>query len=186
MASLRRIPVTWSGLTGLPGLSVFYADMATDAGANLATFFSSVSNRFPNGLSWSTPASGDVISDATGAITGAYTGATVISQTGSGGATAYAAGVGVAITWQTAGIINGRRLKGRTFMCPILASEFQTDGTITAAALTTLGTAAGVLVTADVLKIWHRPTPGGTDGISSAVVGYSIADRVTALRSRRY
>jgi len=186
MSGLRRLPVTWSGLTGLPGVSIFYSDFGVDAGASLAPFFSSISNRFPNGLSWSLPASGDVIEDTTGAVTGAFTSGTTVSQTGSGGAGAYAAGVGIAITWQTDDIFNGRRLKGRTFMCPLLASEFQTDGTVTAACITTLSAAATTLVATDDLRIWHRPSPGGSDGDSGAVVGFSIADRVTALRSRRY
>ena len=71
-------------------------------------------------------------------------------------------------------------------MCPLLASEFQTDGTITAACLNTLQTAANTLVAADVLSIWHRPSPGGSDGNSAPIEGATIADRVTALRSRRY
>lgn len=167
-------------------MSIFYGPFGVDAGASLAAFFSSISNRFPNSLTWSAPTSGDTVEDTTGLITGAWTGGTAVNQTGSGGAGAYAAGVGVAVTWETDKIIGRRRLRGRTFLCPLLASEFQTDGTITAACLTTLNAAATTLVATNDVVIWHRPSSGGSDGDSDPAVGHSIADRVTALRSRRF
>jgi len=186
MATLRRIPVTWTGLTGLPGVSVFYAASAVDAAANIDTFLSAVATRFPNGLTWSCPASGDTIDDTTGHLNGTWTGGTVIVRSGAGGSSGYAAGVGVAVQWLTGGLVNSRRLKGRTFLCPLLASEFQSDGTIAAATMTAITNAANTLATAGVLQIWHRPSPGGSDGVSSVTVGASVPDRVTALRSRRY
>ena len=185
MATLRRVPVVWSGLSGLPGLSVFYTDTADDVTTNLATFFSSVSNRFPNGLSWSCAGSGDLISDVTGQITGLWTGGTPFTQTGSGGATAYAAGTGAFVRWDTSTILSGRRLRGRTFLCPLLASAYQADGSIDNSVLSALQTNANTLVAAAKLRIWHRPDPGFVGGTSAAVTAAVLPDKVTSLKSRR-
>ena len=186
MTNIRRVPVVWTGLSGLPGVSVFYAGDAVDAGAGLDAFFSAIATRFPNGLSWSLATSGDKISMETGELTGVWTGGTPINRSGAGGSSGYAAGVGCAAVWLTNGITNGRRRRGRTFLAPLLASCYQSDGTIESATFGAIQTAAANLVTAGSISVWHRPSPGGSDGSASAVIGSSIPDRVTALRSRRY
>lgn len=185
MVDLRRVPVVWSGLTGLPGLSVFYTFDPDDVTTNLATFFSAISNRFPNGLTWSCAGSGDTIESTTGHLSGSWTGGTPFSQTGSGGATGYAAGVGTFLIWQTPQIIGTRRLKGRTFLVPLLSTEYQSDGSINAATNTTFQTAANTLVGTAKLVVWHRPDPGGSNGLAVTTTAATLPDRVTSLRTRR-
>lgn len=185
MADLRRVEVVWSGAWGLPGVSVFYSADPDDATAGLAAFFSSISNRFPNSLTWSCGTSGDTVDVATGTLTGEWTGGTAINQTGSGGTGAYAAGTGAYVQWGTPLIVGGRRLKGRTFLAPLLASEYQADGSITAACLTTLNTAAATLEALGKIVIWHRPSPGGSNGIAATVTSGNVPDQVTSLKTRR-
>ena len=185
MASLRKVIVTWNGSTGLPGVSVFYSAAADDATANLGTFFTAIKTLFPSSLSWSIPAAGDEISDASGQLVGGWSGGTSASITGSGGAS-YAAGTGSYVQWGTATILSGRRLKGRTFLCPLTTSTYDSDGTITAAANTTINGALTTLVATNKLRIFHRP-PVGTSagGMSDVVTSGVLSDKVTSLKTRR-
>lgn len=185
MATLNRYQIPWTGITALPGLSVFYSTGGSDATANLVTFFNAIKAIFPTGCSWSVLNSGDTIDDATGTITGTWTGVggAVVSSTTAG---SYPAGTGAYVNWQTGAIVNGRRLKGRTFLCPLLTSVFDTNGTITTPNLTLIGGAATTLATVGVMRVWHRPTaPGAGDGSSALITAGTVPDQVTSLRSRR-
>jgi hypothetical protein len=102
--------------------------------------------------------------------------------TGSGAAN-YAAGCGAYVNWLTSGIANGRRVKGRTFMAPLINSAYD-GGTILNANLTTLQTAATALVTAGNTVVWHRPV-NGAGGSSYQPASALVPDQVTSLRTRR-
>jgi hypothetical protein len=185
MATIRRYEVVWSGISALPGLSVFYSDAATAAGADIKAFFTAIKGFFPSSLTWNVPTSGDEISDATGQLVGGWTdagGGTVTSS----GVGAYAAGTGGFVTWQTGTIVSGRRLKGRTFLVPLLHDSYDSGGNVTSGTRTTLQTAATALVTAGTTKIFHRPTSiGAANGTSSVLSGATVSPQVTSLRSRR-
>lgn len=186
MADLRRYRVTWSGLTNLPGVSTFYSADPDDLSVGLAAFFSSISSHFPNSIHWDMPTTGDKIDVATGHLTGTWTGGTLINQGGSGGSTAFAAGTGARILWGTSLIVGTHRLKGRTFLCPLLSSEYATNGSILAATITALTTNAGTLAATGKMVIWHRPPKGASSGVASTVTSGVCDSRVTSLYSRRH
>jgi len=185
MAQIRKIPVQWTGLTGLPGYSVFYSPTATDATASLVAFFNAIKGLVPSSLQWQVPASGDTLDDATGLLTGTWTGAGAGVVGGSGGTVSYAGGVGAWVNWRTNAIVDGRRLRGRTFLAPLTSACFDSSGTIATAQLATLQTAATVLAALGGTVIWSRPVVGGRAGSSSVVVSGDVPDQATALRSRR-
>lgn len=183
--SLHRVEVVWNGLTGLPGLSVFYGANGSLLVADLNTFFTAIKGQFPNGLTWQTPSSGDIIDEVTGVLEGEWSGGAASSIVGSGGISAnYAAGVGAYINWGTATVTNGRRLKGRTFITNLLGSVYDPTGTIQTTTLTALQSAANALVSGGNLRIWHRPQGGGGGGFG-AVTSATVPDQVTSLRTRR-
>jgi len=183
--AIRRMPVQWQTGAGGTGLSVFYSPFGVDATVELATWFNALRFFHPTAVSWSIPGSGDVIDDTTGEITGAWTAGTAASITATGAA-AYAAGTGAFIRWGTAGIVRGRRVKGRTFLCPAINSSYESDGTILNSSVTTINTATNTLVGTGKLVIWSRPSgPGASDGTNHVVVSGQIADKVTSLRTRR-
>jgi hypothetical protein len=183
--AIRKLPVAWQTGAGGVGVSVFYTAFGTDATVEVAAFFNAIKAFFPSGVSWNVPSSGDVVDEVTGLITGAWTAGTAASIVGTG-AGAYAAGTGVYVRWQTGGIVGGRRVKGRTFLCPLIVSAYQTDGTILDASLATMNTAVNTLAAAGKLNIWHRPTAkGANDGSTHLVTAGSGPDHVTSLRSRR-
>jgi hypothetical protein len=183
--AIRKIPVAWQTGAGGSGVSVFYSAFGVDPTVELGTFFNSIKASFPTSVTWDIPQSGDTIDEATGQITGAWTAGTPNSIAGTG-AVAYAAGTGIFVRWQTAGIVNGRRVRGRTFLCPTIVNVYEANGTIVAATLTTTITAANLLVGAGKLVIWHRPSAHGmADGSMHTIIGSSVPDKVTSLRTRR-
>jgi len=149
------------------------------------TFFGAVKGLIPSVTTITVPTNGDLVDDITGVLSGSWTG-------GTGGATActgagnYFAGVGAYINWGTPLIINGRRLRGRTFICPLTVNQSDSNGTLLAAAVTTLTTAASTLAATGHITCWHRPTsPGASNGASATITSATVPDQVTSLRTRR-
>lgn len=185
MPTIRRLVVEWTGLTGLPGESVFYSDAATAPSGAVLAFFTAIQSLCPSPLTWTVPSSGDELDDATGTLTGVWTGGAGGSVTASG-ASQHAAGVGALVRWETGVIITGRRLRGRTFIAPLMNSAYDSAGTIVTGNLATLQTAANTLSSTSDIGVWHRPTSsGGSDGSWSPVLAAVCPDKVTSLRSRR-
>jgi hypothetical protein len=183
--SIRKIPVAWQTGVGGSGVSVFYSPFGTDLTADLGTFFNAIKALFPGSVTWDIPSSGDVIQESDGIITGAWTAGTPASIVATGAGN-YVGGTGAFVKWQTAGVVGGRRVKGRTFMCPLLATCFDSTGTIASTSLTTLSVAAAALSGSGKMVIWHRPTTkAAANGSQHAVVGSSVPDKVTSLRTRR-
>lgn len=169
----------------MPGYSLFYASAAGALASDLVTFFNAIKGGSPAPLQWDVPISGDTLDDATGQINGGWTdvGGGVVVATGSG---AYAAGTGAYVKWGTAAIVNGRRLKGRTFICPINGGSYDSGGTLATVTQSAIQTAAQAVAAAGKMVVWHRPPAGTfTGGSSSLVTSASCPDQVTSLRSRR-
>jgi len=191
MADIFRLRVPWSG-SGVvgPGLSTFYCDGGATA-ANISpavhTFFEAIKSFFPTGVTWQIPNGGDLIDPTTGLLTGVWTSGGAFTSVGTD-ASNYAAGTGARITWNTAAILRGRRVKGRLFLVPLTVLSYSGDGTLNNGNRTTIETAANAYTAATgVLPVvWNRPTtPGGTNGTSSLITSASVPDMVTALRTRR-
>lgn len=195
MADLERCVVAWSGLLGLPGVSVFYkeASVGSSLPAALTTFFTAIKGHFPTALSWQIPNAGDVLNDVNGDLVGVWTdtGGTTVA----GGATAtqnYAAGVGYRVKWVTGDITHGRRCIGSTFLTSCTTEHYDSNGTIQNGSLGTVQTAANALVAAGVLSVWARPVEGSTNpgipdrnGASNTVLAAIVPDKVSWFRTRR-
>jgi hypothetical protein len=182
---VRKIPVSWTTGIGGVGVSIFYSIDSVDVTAELGTFFNAIKSFFPTAVTWSIPSSGDVLQTDNGKITGGWSGGTAASIGGSG-ATAYVGGTGAFIRWGTSGVVDGRRVKGRTFLCPLIVSQFDASGTILDATVTSLNTAATTLAGSGKLMIYSRPTElAPLSGQLSLVTSGQCADKVTSLRTRR-
>jgi hypothetical protein len=185
MANIRECIVEWAGLTGLPGVSVFYSGAAVDITVELATFFTSIQNQFPNGMQWTIPAAGDVLDEASGDLVSDWSGGTGAVVNGTGGSATYAAGVGAMVRWNTPLVFNSRRMRGRTFLTHMSTAGYQSDGTLLATTRTVLQNAATALAAGpDAPLFWHRPV-NGAGGSAVAATSAFIPDRVSWLKSRR-
>jgi hypothetical protein len=94
----------------------------------------------------------------------------------------------ICATWNTGAIVNGRRVRGRTFLGPLDNSCLQNDGTLSSSSIThanALGAAwtdAGLTTTLSC--VWHRPV-GGTGGSNHEIISATVRDKFAVLRSRR-
>ena len=189
MASMRRFNCAWQNWPGAPGVSTFYTDttvdisVATDA---FRAFFNGIAALLPSALTVQVPAVGDIISDADGSITGAWSDGTPVLVVTGTGAGAYAGNAGAVVHWLTTGVVNGRRVRGRTFIVPIIGASYESNGSLAAATLTTLNNAATALDTAlgSSMLIWHRPKPPAA-GSSFGLDSPRVPDLAVSLRSRR-
>lgn len=196
--TIARVSCSWQNWPGAPGVSQFYGDGASmqpmvDA---LKTFFEAIKVYIPSPITITVPGSGDLIDETTGKINGAYGGLTVpapIVGTGSG---AYAGNAGFVCHWLTTTIAKGRRIRGRTFVVPAIATAFDTTGSLSSTALTAITNASAALVTSSggIMQVWHRPvyavpktTPPTivTPGSKATVTSSRVPDLAVSLRSRR-
>lgn len=166
-------------------MSTFYcfgSDLPTD---EIHAFFIDLLAQFPLGYSVQVPNTGDTINDSTGQISGTWTGPDQDSIVGAYGG-AYAAGVGASFRWRTQGVVNGHRVSGRTYLVPLLSSNYEDNGTIGAPTLMVLRAAAETLrtTTTGSMVVWSRPGPG-RPGSSHLWTASSVEDKVAILRSRR-
>jgi hypothetical protein len=187
MANLARVRCVWSGTSVIgPGVSTFYVkEAASGFPADIVTFFEAIKGAIPNTTVINVPDAGDLIDIDTGEISGTwsdFTGANVIGT----GPTGWVEGVGARITWKTAGIRNGRRVVGSTFIVPLDVSQYDSAGRLDTA-LVNLFTAEGndlVSDLADSMVIYSRPQ-GIQAGQASDVLVAVCPDSVSWLRSRR-
>jgi len=189
MANMRRYNVAWQNWPGAPGVSTFYSDTTVDISTftdALRAFFQSLITLLPSGLTIQVPAVGDIINDADGSIVGAWSDGTpvlVVTGTGTG---AYAGNAGAVIHWLTSTVINGRRVRGRTFIVPLIGSAYESNGSLSTTTLSTLNSAANALDAAvgGSMLIWHRPKPPAA-GSSAGMDSPRVPDLAVSLRSRR-
>ncbi len=186
MATLARIQALWQNFSGAPGYSNFFStDTTGNMNASVRAFFQAIAGILPSGLTVQVAASGDLISDTTGQITGAWSNAGVAVVTGSSGGVNTGAS-GAVVHWKTDTVVNGRRIRGRTFLCPLATTAFSASGQVTSGAISTIQTAGAGLITAagGSLVVWHRPTDFSA-GSSGVVTTSSVPVLAAVLRSRR-
>lgn len=188
MTVLKRHRVAWSGSSVIgPGLSTFYVkpDSTVGEADDIEAFFNAIKALFSTGVTWTIESSGDLIEDTTGALAGSWsdpgTGGTVTGTS----AQNYVLGAGARVVWGTSGIFKNRRVKGATFLCPLIIDAFSGNQALADTPRATMQTAAAALLTAvPELCVWSRPQPG-FPGESHLVTSTSVPDKVSWLRSRR-
>lgn len=186
----------WTGFSGAPGYTNLHfqnpeADPSLavrDAAAGrIRTFFQAFVNYIPAGVTIAYPTAFERFNTGTGVLEGENAFTPLSNSTGAATGN-YSSATGACVNWRTGLIVNGRRLRGRTFMVPLGAIGFGTDGTLSDSARTAMLTAATTLIdptiTDLVLAVWHKPI-AGAGGESAQVSGTSITDKSAVLRSRR-
>lgn len=188
MTTLNRVRVSWQSWPGAPGVSTFYTRNATTQAQvdAIRAMFNSLIGLLPSGLLIQVPSVGDTVDSDTGLINGSWTAATTPASVVGTAVQAYAGNAGAVINWQTALVLAGRRVRGRTFLVPLVSTAYDTTGSLSSAALTTIQTAANSLVAAlgTDFVIYSKPRPGGGTGVG-AVISARVPDLAVTLRSRR-
>lgn len=184
----------WSIPNAGPSVSTFHAagtgllfpqEFADAVGALFAT----LPTRIPNEVAVSFDTEVTEIDENTGQLVGALavTPPTTVEGDGSG---VWAAGSGARIVWATSVIRDGRRVRGTTFLVPLAANQYDSDGRILPATIT--GITGGANTYLDDLDaagytavVYSRPRPG-IPGAASSVVSASVPSLVATLRGRKY
>lgn len=180
--------VSWAGspLIG-SGLSTFYFNSPplTSDVTIIRSFFSALGSSTPVGLQWQVPDGGEDIDETTGALTGAW-GTTTTTGVTASSTSSFSEGVGARITFATAGIVAGRRVRGTLFLVPLAGNAFGTNGLLLSTAQTGIQTAAQTMIgtTAAKFVVWSRPVPSRA-GSFHLVTNALVPANVTWLRSRR-
>lgn len=198
MSLIHRIRVTWTGMPGAPGISTWYTS-APPAAADLTairSFFNSLAAGLPNTLTITVLGVGDSLEETTGVLENVWSAtapATVVGTSASG----YGAPVGTVIHWLTGVVVDGRRVKGSTFIVPTV-NQYEAGGTPVGTWITTLTTAGNTLIAAlgTQAGVWHRPKfgprpgpglprPRIRDGSWEPASSVLVPDKAVVLRSRR-
>lgn len=196
---LSRVSVAWQGWPGAPGVSQFYygtslGDLPTQNNIDaIRTFFQAFAGILPNGLTITVPRSGDRINQTDGKIIGAWevpTQPAVVTGTGTGN---YAGNAGAVVHWLTTTVVAGRRVRGRTFMVPLIASAFDAQGSMSTATVTLASNAAAALVAQvdGAPSVWSRPFTDPTgkkparEGSLAQISSSRVPDLSVSQRSRR-
>lgn len=185
---LNRVRAVWTNFNGAPGYSNFYVSTTVTNITPIRTFFSTLINQLPAGLTITVPSSGDQINEANGAIVGGWTGtqsgAPVVGNVANTGP--YAGGVGAVVEWKTSLLAGTRRVQGKTYIVPMISTGFAADGTLGNVAQTELRDSANALITAMAgeLKIWTRPRPT-IAGAGATVIAAVVPDLAAQMKSRR-
>lgn len=193
---MQRLRVPWAGSPVVgAGLSTFYQATPGDAGFadDIVAFFTAIRNHIPAGITWVVPNNGDVIEATNGELQGEWTAVGTGGVVTSNGTANFAAGVGARVVWNTGGIYRGRRVRGSTFLCPLVASAYPSNATLDDTIVAALNTAANALVTANTsLVVYSRAVEAdpdndiiGSDGEFNDITSATVPDKVTWLRSRR-
>lgn len=173
--------------SGTNGASQLEAD---DVSTRVHAFLTPIINVLPNVVKVQALSEVEEINPASGDLIGFWNTPAKAERAGTAAATAgWAAAAGAVISWSTAGVRNGRRVRGRTFVVPLSNECWDVDGTIKSVPLGSLTTGAQALTTGtDVTRfsIWSRPSaPEANDGAAFNVSGFRIPDMSAILRSRR-
>lgn len=187
----------WTGFTGAPGYSAFhfasgfldgglFGDEAELLAERVADAFEGLAPSLPSSVQISIDPEVPIIDSDTGV---AQSFASIepppsVSGSGSGG---YAGPTGAVVTWRTDDVRGGRRIRGRTFLVPLVSSRYESDGTLTSSALGDLRTFANRIIGSALegdFGVWSRPV-GGSGGVFASVTNATIPDMAAVLRTRR-
>ena len=199
MTEMAKLKINWTGFTGAPGYTNLYfrdfsgsgaVDQAVVDGAvtKTDTWLNVWNSRLPASVNVKIDSQVEIIEDTTGVLV-RYMSGTPFQRGNGTGAGNYSAAAGAVVNWYTNAVVRGRRLRGRSFMVPLVAAAYATNGSLADGDLTDFRNASTALAagvgTGD-LGVWSRPsTPGGTDGQWSAVTSATVPDMTAVLRSRR-
>lgn len=191
--AIHRVIAQWSGFAGAPGYSNFFftgdggSDAATESRLRVISFFNELQSILPEDVRFTVQNEVAVVDEQTGMVDSFLNVGTPGSgSAGGNGSGPYSAASGAVVTWNTAGVRNGRRVRGRTFVVPLANSAYQSDGTLGTVALGNLNDAAEAMVGTGFdsgFGVWSRPRNGS--GAFYEVNGHRVVDKVAVLRSRR-
>lgn len=197
MAVISRVRTSLTAFPGGPGVATMFCLDPLTFVPKLHSFWEDLKVCFPSDVHLTIEPGGDTIDSGTGVLSGSWTAPQTPTTIGTD-VQKYAAPVGLMVAWLTDGILDGKRVKGRTFIVPAAGGMFDTNGQVAAATVIALAGFAATfqVATAGDLVVFHRPRkaqaatatrPAVTAraGGHSLVTGSRASSKAVVLRSRR-
>jgi hypothetical protein len=194
---MYRVSVAWTNWSGAPGVSQMFltgANIPTQANIDaIRTFFGAFTAYLPSGLTINVPSSGDNMNAVDGKIVGSWSVGTPPAAVTGSGTGAYAGNAGAVIHWLTSDVVNGRRVRGRTFLVPLINVAYEANGSLAPGFITAATNAANAYVSsnAGAAGVWARPFTHKTDptknreGSVHSATSIRVPDLAVSMRSRR-
>lgn len=194
MPSLYRIRMLWTGFQGAPGYTNLYYTTqspsdseATTVAAGAKAAFTLIAAHLPVDVTITADTDVQVEDSATSKVTGHITVSVSGSVTGTA-TDAYSAPSGAAVTWHTGQFFNGREVRGRTYIVPLVG--YDPDGTLSATTITALRSFGDQLITdssteSPYFTVRSPASQAAAGGSTNRVQSAQITDKAAVLRSRR-
>ena len=183
----REILTEWTTPAGSGFLTVMYFELGVSVATQRAAvddLFDSCATSLDSNVSWLVQTSGRELDDATGTLTGAWTEATSQIGNGANSGNVVPDASQAMIRWTTGEIVNGRFLKGRTYI-PGFAVAAVSEGNVLAANVTAINAGCTAFVASGAQGvIWHRPV-ANTGGETKQIDGGTLWTEFAVLRQRR-
>lgn len=192
--TIHRVNAAWQNWPGAPGVTTFYFGSGpTQAEIDaIRAYFLAFITLLPTGLTVQVPSTGDTLDELNGDIASTWSVATTPAVVTATGAGTYAGNAGAVMHWLTDGIVNSRRVRGRSFMVPLISSAYDAAGSLSAATLTAMNNAGNALLGGtSSLSVWARPIENAVppamnrNGSKHLITGIRVPDLAVSLRSRR-
>lgn len=187
VAIIRQILTTWQTPASSDGVSVMYFESGLSVNAQrnaLAALWAEIGNGLSNQIRWTVPSEGVEIEDSTGTLTGTWSDGIPLSDVGEGAAQPVPDASQILLRWRSETVVNGRFLRGRTFI-PGLTVSNMVSGNIGTTALGVFQAAVtDFIAEPSGLVIWHRPN-GASPGSHDVATTGSVWSELAVLRRRR-
>jgi hypothetical protein len=186
MATVDKLQIKLQTGPGGDGVATLYFEDAGAAQPDVVTWATSVFGTLPAGCSWEVQNSGESLDVDTGIVVGNWFGGATTGDT-SGVSGSWLAGVGCSVRWMTDEFVVGRRISGRTFIVPMRAEFFDTNGTLKDTILSGIGASCDDLIAAQAANfVVYRRKLGARNGSVHFVTSVLIPDQAAWLTSRRH
>lgn len=187
-----RYRMFWNVPGGGQGISNFYTSATDAAGAQAAAnavramclAIATTNARIPNDVSFTFDSEATLHADD-GTLTGVLGIGSVPASVTGAGTGGWAGGIGVKVNWETGAIAGGRRLVGHTYWVPAASGCFDTDGTLTAAAVTDFRNPATAYLTALGTAGLNGRVVSLKNTSSVGITAATVTDKSAIMRSRR-
>jgi len=163
--------------------------LATESVARVRAGWNAVTSAVGVGCTWTPNLVVDEIDENTGGIVNQVAAAAPAAVTFGATGDFLPLQTQVILQYQSALFINGRRVRGRSYIPGLTETSNAAGGVPSAGTLTTFAafnTALGTtILTATNQRVWHRPNALGVGGLSAVVTTRSVSSSYGVLRSRR-
>lgn len=192
--AMNQILTDWTTPSGGGKVTVMYFSAAGDINDQriaVDNLFKDIGVGLDDSVSYQVRQEGVVLNDVDGALLDSWVDNFATGSSGDGTGQVVADATQVLIRWSTDTVVNGRFLKGRTFV-PGLGNGNEANGNLATAAVATFQGVVDDFIAADVgFGVWSRPVRDPEthalvrDGLWLPATGGSVWSELAVLRRRR-